>query len=47
MQGQLNALERHQQNLNRRQWRMEYKLEKYFAQGELPIDSPPTSPTDD
>ena len=35
MQGQLNALERHQQNLNRRQRRMEYKLDKYFAQSGL------------
>ena len=47
IQGQLNALERHHQNLNRRQRRMEYKLDKYFAQSGLPIDSPPTSPTDD
>ena len=47
MQGQLNALERHHQNLHRRQRRMEYKLDKYFAQSGLPIDSPPTSPTDD
>ena len=47
MQGQLNALKRHQQQLNRRQRRMEYKLDKYFAQSGLPIDSPPTSPIDD
>ena len=47
MQGQLNALERHHQNLNRRQQRIEYKLDKYFAQSGLPIDSPPTSQTDD
>ena len=47
MQGQLNALERHHQNLNRRQRRMEYKLDKYFAQSGLPIDSPPTSLIDD
>ena len=47
MQGQLNALERHQQQFNRRQRRMEYKLEKYFDQSGLSIDSPPTTPTDD
>ena len=47
MQGQLNALERHQQNLNRHQWRMKYKLDKYFAQSGLSIDSLPTTPTDD
>ena len=47
MQGQLNALERHQQQLNHRQWRMEYKLDKYFAQRGYLIDSPPTTPTDD
>ena len=47
MQGQLNALERHQQKLNRRQRKMEYKLNKYFAQSGLSIDSPPTTPTDD
>ena len=47
MQGQLNALERHQQKLNDRQRKMEYKLNKYFAQSGLSIDSPPTSPTDD
>ena len=47
MQGQLNALARHQQQFNRRQRRMEYKLEKYFAQSGLSIDSPPTTPTDD
>ena len=46
MQGQLKALERHQQNFNRHQRRMEYKLDKYFAQSGLSIDSPPTSPTD-
>ena len=47
MQGKLNVLERHQQNLNRHQRRMEYKLDKYFAQSGLSIDSPPTTPTDD
>ena len=47
MQGQLNALECHQQKLNRRQRKMEYKLNKYFAQSRLFIDSPPTTPTDD
>ena len=47
MQGQLNALERHQQQLNHRQRRMEYKLDKYFAQSGYSIDSPPTTPTDD
>ena len=47
MQGQLNALEHHQQKLNRRQRKMEYKLNKYFAQSGYSIDSPPTTPTDD
>ena len=47
MQGQLNALEHHQQHFNHRQWRMEYKLDKYFAQSGLSIDSPPTTPIDD
>ena len=47
MQGQFNALERHQQQLNRRQRRMEYKLDKYFAQSGYSIDSPPTTLTDD
>ena len=47
MQAQLNALERHQQNLNCCQWRMEYKLDKYFTQSGLSIDSPPTTPTND
>ena len=35
MQRQLNALEHHHQNLNRRQRRMEHKLDKYFAQSGL------------
>ena len=43
MQGKLNALERHQQKLNRRQRKMECKLNKYFAQSGLSIDSPPTT----
>ena len=47
MQGQLNALECHQQKLNRRQRKMEYKLNKYFVQSGLSIDSPPSTPTDD
>ena len=47
MQGQFNALERHQQQLNHRQRRMEYKLDKYFTQSGYSIDSPPTTPTDD
>ena len=47
MQGQLNALNRHQQEMNRRQRKMEYKLNKYFIYTGFSVDSPPTTPTDD
>ena len=47
MQGQLNALTRHQQELNRRECKMEYKLNKYFMHIGFLVDSPPTTPMDD
>ena len=47
MQGQLNALDRHQQEMNRHQRKMEYKLNKYFIHTDFLVDSPPTTPTDD
>ena len=47
MQGQLNTLNRHQQEMNRRQRKMEYKLNKYFIHTGFSVDSPPTTPTDD
>ena len=47
MQGQLNTLNRHQQEMNRRQRKMEYKLNKYFIHTEFSVDSPPTTLTDD
>ena len=47
MQGQLNTLDRHQQEMNRRQRKMEYKLNKYFIYTGFTVESPPTTPTDD
>ena len=47
MQGQLNTLDRHQQEMNRRQCKMEYKLNKYFIHTGFSVESPPTTPTDD
>lgn len=47
MQGQLNTLNRHQQEMNRRQRKMEYKLNKYFIHTGFSVESPPTTPTDD
>ena len=46
MQGQLNTLNRHQEEMNRRQRKMEYKLNKYFIYTGFSVDSPPTTPTD-
>ena len=47
MQGQLNTLNRHQEEMNRRQRKMEYKLNHYFIYTGFSVDSPPTTPTDD
>ena len=47
MQGQLNRLNRHQQEMNRRQRKMEYKLNQYFIRTGFSVESPPTTPTDD
>ena len=47
MQGQLNTLNHHQQEMNRRQRKMEYKLNKYFIHTGFSVESPPTTPTDD
>ena len=47
MQGQLNTLNRHQEEMNRRQCKMEYKLNKYFIDTGFTVDSPPTTLTDD
>ena len=47
MQGQLNTLDRHQQEMNRRQCKKEYKLNKYFIYIGFTVESPPTTPTDD
>ena len=47
MQGQLNTLDRHQQEMNRRQCKMEYKLNMYFIHTGFSMESPPTTPTDD
>ena len=47
MQGQLNTLDHHQQEMNRRQRKMEYKLNKYFIYTGFTVESPPTTPTDD
>ena len=47
MQGQLNALDCHQQEMNRRQRKMEYKLNKYFIHTGFSVESPPTTPMDD
>ena len=47
MQGQLNTLDHHQQEMNHRQCKMEYKLNKYFIHTGFSVESPPTTPTDD
>ena len=47
MQGQLNILNHHQQEMNRRQCKMEYKLNQYFMYIGFSVESPPTTPTDD
>ena len=47
MQGQLNTMNRYQQEMNCRQRKMEYKLDKYFIHIEFSVESPPTTPTDD
>ena len=47
MQGQLNTLNRHQEEMNRHQRKMEYKLSQYFIYTGFSVDSPPTTPTDD
>ena len=47
MQGQLNTLNFHQQEMNRRQCKMEYKLHKYLIHTRFSVESPPTTPTDD
>ena len=47
MQGQLNTLNRHQQEMNRRQCKMEYKLNKYFIHIGFSVESPPTTLMDD
>ena len=47
MQGQLNEMDLHQKQLARSQWKIEYKLNCYFAQSGYSIESPPTTPTDD
>ena len=47
MQGQLNNLDLHQQEMNHRQRKMEYKLQKYFIHTGFSVESPPTTPTDD
>ena len=47
MQGQLKTLDCHQQEMNRRQCKMEYKLNKYFIYTGFTVESPPTTPTDD
>ena len=39
MQGQLNALDRHQQEMNHRQRKMEYKLTKYFIHTGFSMES--------
>ena len=47
MQGKLNTLNLHQQEMNRRQRKMEYKLNQYFMYTGFSVESPPTTPTDD
>ena len=47
MQHQLNDMEFCNQQLDRRQWKMEYKLNQFFAHSGYPIESPPPTPTDD
>ena len=47
MQGKLNTLNRHQQEMNHRQRKMEYKLNQYFMYTEFSVESPPTTPNDD
>ena len=47
MQNQLNDMEFQNKQLARRQRKMEYKLNQYFAHSGYPIESPPTTPIDD
>ena len=47
MQHQLNEMESQNQQLARRQRKMEYKLNQYFAYTGFQIVSPPPTPTDD
>ena len=47
MQGQLNEMTFYQQQLARRQRKMEYKIRQFFAQSSYQIDSPPPTPTND
>ena len=47
MQGQLNEMELHQKQLARCQRKIQYKLNRYFAQSGYSIESPSTTPTDD
>ena len=47
MQRQLNEMEFQNQQLARRQRKMEYKMNQFFAHSSYPIESPPPTPTDD
>ena len=47
MQRQLNEMEFQNQQLARRQRKMEYKLNQFFAHSGYPIESPLPTPTDD
>ena len=47
MQCQLNEIEFQNQQLARRQCKIEYKLNQFFAHSGYPIESPPPTPTDD
>ena len=47
MQRQLNEMEFQNQQLARRQRKMEYKMNQFFAYSGYLIESPPPTPTDD
>ena len=47
MQSQLNEMEFHQKQLARRQRKMEYKMEQFFARSGYQIESPTPTPEDD
>ena len=47
MQGQLNEMDLHQKQLARRQQKMEYKLNRYFAQSGYSIETLHTTLTND